>query len=146
MSEDDVTRTVATPWIGVGSDFGATAPDGPLFTGPVHPRAYGTFPRILGHYVRDLHALSLEDAVHKMTGVPAERMGLTERGQVREGWFADLAVFDPATVADRATFESPHQPAAGIRYVMVNGRLTMDDGRLTTERPGRPLRGPGYRP
>ncbi|HEY2805767.1 MAG TPA: D-aminoacylase [Gemmatimonadales bacterium] len=146
MSEDDVTRAVATPWIGVGSDFGATAPDGPLFAGPVHPRAYGTFPRILGHYVRDLHALTLEAAVHKMTGVAAERVGLKDRGQVREGYFADLAIFDPATVADRATFESPHQIAAGIRYVLVNGRLTMDDGRLTTERPGRALRGPGYNP
>ncbi len=146
MDEDDVTRTIGTPWIGVGSDFGATAPDGPLFAGPVHPRAYGTFPRILGHYVRDLHALTLEEAVHKMTGVPAERMGLAMRGLVQEGYFADLTLFDPRTVADRASFESPHQPAVGIRYVMVNGRLTMDDGRLTVERPGRPLRGPGFHP
>ncbi len=146
MSEDDVQEAVATPWIGVGSDFGATAPDGPLFTGPVHPRAYGTFPRILGHYVRELHALTLEAAIHKMTGVPAERMGLQERGLLREGYFADLAVFDPATIIDRATFESPHQPATGIRFVIVNGRFTLDEGRLTTERPGRALRGPGYRP
>jgi dihydroorotase/N-acyl-D-amino-acid deacylase len=146
MSEEDVQAAVATPWIGVGSDFGATAPDGPLFQGPVHPRAYGTFPRILGHYVRDLHALTLEAAVRKMTGVPAERLRLQERGLVREGYFADLTVFDPATVADRATFEQPHQAAAGIRYVLVNGRLTLDDGVLTGERPGRALRrsaGPG---
>ena len=146
MSEEDVTRAVATPWVGVGSDFGATAPDGPLFTGPVHPRAYGTFPRILGRYVREQHALTLEDAVHKMTGVPSERMHLDHRGELREDWFADITVFDPATVEDRATFENPHQVAAGISYVMVNGRLTLDGGHLTAERPGRALRGPGYRP
>lgn len=144
MDERDVTRTVATAWIGVGSDFGATAPDG-VFRGPVHPRAYGTFPRILGRYVRELRALPLETAIHKMTRVPAERMGLTDRGVLREGAFADVVVFDPATVGDRSTFDNTHQVATGIRYVMVNGRLTMDDGRLTAERPGRPLRGPGYR-
>ena len=146
MSEDDVRRAVSTPWIGVGSDFGATAPDGPLFTGPVHPRAYGTFPRILGRYVRDEHALTLEAAIHKMTEVPATRAGLQGRGVLREGAFADITIFDPATVADRATFESPHQAAAGIRHVIVNGVLTLEDGRLTPARPGRPLRGPGYRP
>lgn len=146
MSEADVRTAVATPWIGVGSDFGATAPDGPLFTGPVHPRAYGTFPRILGKYVREEHALTLEQAIHKMTQVPAARAGLVDRGVLREQAFADLAIFDPATVADRATFESPHQAAAGIRYVIVNGQLTLDDGQLTSARPGRPLRGPGYRP
>ena len=146
MSEADVRRAVSTPWIGVGSDFGATAPDGPLFTGPVHPRAYGTFARILGKYVREDHALTLEAAVHKMTGVPAQRAGLTDRGVIREGAFADITIFDPATVADRATFESPHQAATGIRYVIVNGALTFDDGRLTDARPGSPLRGPGYRP
>jgi len=143
MDERDVTRAVATEWIGVGSDFGATGPDG-VFRGPVHPRAYGTFPRILGRYVRDLRALSLEAAVHKMTGIPAQRMGLNARGLVREGYFADLVLFDPETVADQATFESTHQVSRGIRYVMVNGRLTMDDGQLTAERPGRPIRGPGW--
>jgi N-acyl-D-amino-acid deacylase len=146
MSEADVRATLEAPWIGVGSDFGATAPDGPLFNGPVHPRAYGTFPRILGHYVREEHVLTLETAVHKMTQVPAERAGLTGRGLLREGNFADITVFDPETVIDRATFESPHLPAAGIRYVLVNGRLSLDDGRLTDARPGRALRGPGYQP
>ena len=145
MSEADVRRAVATPWVGVGSDFGATAPDG-VFRGPVHPRAYGTFPRILGRYVREENALTLETAVLKMTGVPARRMGLTGRGEVREGNFADIVVFDPGTVADRSTFEDTHQASVGIRYVMVNGRLTMDDGRLTAERPGRPIRGPGWTP
>jgi dihydroorotase/N-acyl-D-amino-acid deacylase len=145
MSEADVRLAVATPWVGVGSDFGARAPDGPLFQGPVHPRAYGTFPRILGRYVREQGLLSLEAAVRKMTGVPAERVHLRERGLLREGWFADITVFDPATVADRATFEDSHQVSEGIRYVLVNGRFTLDEGRLTAERPGRALRGPGWR-
>jgi N-acyl-D-amino-acid deacylase len=145
MGEADVRAAVAAPWVGVGMDFGATAPDGPLNMRRVHPRAYGTFPRILGHYVREEHALTLETAVHKMTAVAAERMGLRERGVLREGWFADITVFDPNTIADRATFEDPHRPSAGVRYVMVNGQFTMDDGRLTGARPGRPLRGPGWR-
>ena len=144
MSEQDVRDAVAAPWVGVGSDFGATAPDGPLNMRRVHPRAYGTFPRILGRYVREEHALTLETAVHKMTAVAAEQTGLKDRGVLRPGAYADVTVFDPATIADRATFENPHQPAVGIRYVMVNGRLTLDDGHLTAERPGRALRGPGW--
>jgi len=145
MSESDVSAAVEAPWVGVGSDFGAVAPDGPLKMRRVHPRAYGTFPRILGHYVREEHALTLETAIRKMTAVAASRMGLRQRGLLTEGYFADITVFDPATVADRATFEDPHQPSVGIRYVMVNGHLTMDDGHLTGERPGRALRGPGWR-
>jgi len=145
MDESDVAAAIAAPWVGVGSDFGAVAPDGPLQMRRVHPRAYGTFPRILGHYVREEHALTLENAIRKMTAVAASRMGLRERGLLREGFFADITVFDPATIADRATFEDPHQPSVGVRYVMVNGRFTMDDGRLTSERPGRALRGPGWR-
>lgn len=145
MSEPDVRAAVSSPWVGVGSDFGATAPDGPLGLRKVHPRAYGTFPRILGRYVREERALTLEAAVRKMTGVAAERMGLPERGLLREGYFADLTVFDAGTVADRATFEDPSRPSEGIRYVTVNGRLTLDEGRVTGERPGRALRGPGWR-
>ncbi len=145
MGEADVRATIAAPWVGVGMDFGAVAPDGPLGMRVVHPRAYGTFPRILGRYVREEHALTLEVAVHKMSGVAAERMGLDHRGVLREGNYADITVFDPATVADRATFAHPHETATGIRYVLVNGRFTLDDGRLTLERPGRALRGPGWR-
>ena len=144
MSEADVRAAVAAPWVGVGMDFGAVAPDGPLDMRVVHPRAYGTFPRILGKYVREEHALTLEAAVRKMTGVAAERLGLGRRGLLREGYYADITVFDPATVADRATFAEPHQTSVGIRYVLVNGRFTLDDGKLTGERPGRPLRGPGW--
>jgi N-acyl-D-amino-acid deacylase len=144
MSEADVRTAIAAPWVGVGMDFGAVAADGPLDMRVVHPRAYGTFPRILGKYVREEHVLSLEAAIRKMTGVAAERLRLRERGTLREGNYADITVFDPATVADRATFENPHQPSVGIRYVLVNGRFTLDDGRLTGERPGRALRGPGW--
>jgi dihydroorotase/N-acyl-D-amino-acid deacylase len=144
MSEPDVRAAVAAPWVGVGMDFGAVAPDGPLHLRVVHPRAYGTFPRILGKYVREEHALTLEAAIRKMTGVAAERLGLRGRGILREGNYADITVFDPATVADRATYAEAHQPSVGIRYVIVNGRFTLDDGRLTGERPGRGLRGPGW--
>jgi N-acyl-D-amino-acid deacylase len=145
MSEADVAATIAAPWVGVGMDFGAVAPDGPLHMRQVHPRAYGTFPRLLGRYVREQRLLSLETAVHKMTAVPAERMGLRNRGVLRVGDFADITVFDPGTVADRATFAEPHRVSVGIRYVLVNGQLTLDEGRLTGARPGRPLRGPGWR-
>jgi dihydroorotase/N-acyl-D-amino-acid deacylase len=145
MSERDVRDAVAAPWLGVGSDFGATAPDGPLQMRRVHPRAYGTFPRILGRYVREERALTLEAAIRKMSAVAAERMGLARRGLLREGYCADITVFDPATIADRSSFEDPLQLSVGVRYVLVNGRFTMDDGRLTGERPGRPLRGPGWR-
>jgi len=145
MSEPDVRATVTAPWVGVGMDFGAVAPDGPLHMRVVHPRAYGTFPRILGTYVREERALTLEAAIHKMTGVAAERLGLRGRGTLREGNYADIAVFDPATVADRASYQDPHQPSVGVRYVIVNGRFTLDDGRITGERPGRALRGPGWR-
>jgi len=144
MSEQDVRLAVSTPWVAVGSDFGARAPDGPLAQ-PGHPRGYGTFPRVLGRYVREERALSLETAVRKMSGLAAERMGLRDRGLVRPGYYADLAVFDPGTVRDRATFESSSAISEGIRYVLVNGRFTLDDGRLTSERPGRALRGPGWR-
>jgi len=144
MSEPDVRLAVSTPWIAVGSDFGARAPDGPLAE-PGHPRGYGAFTRILGRYVREERALTLETAVRKMSGLAAERMGLRERGLVRAGFYADLAVFDPNTVRDRATFENSTAVSEGVRYVLVNGRFTLDEGRLTSERPGRALRGPGWR-
>ncbi len=145
MREADVAEAIRQPWIGVGSDRGASAPDGPLAAQPPHPRAYGTFPRILGRYVRDQGAVTLEAAVRKMTGIAADRFGLVERGYLRHGYFADITVFDPGTVTDRSTFEQPHQVSEGIRYVVVNGRFTLDEGLPTNERPGRPIRGPGWR-
>jgi len=140
-----VRAAVASPWVGVCTDFGAVAPDGRLGYRTVHPRAYGSFPRILAQYVRAESLLTLEAAVRKMTGVAADRFLLRERGYLRPGYFADITIFDQAEVQDRATF-SRALPSAGIRYVLVNGRFTLDDGRLTGLRPGRPLRGPGWRP
>ena len=138
ISEDDVQRIMKYPFTMVGSDgeipqFGVGAP---------HPRSYGTFVRVLGRYVRELHTITLEDAVHKMSGLPAQRLKLYDRGLIRPGMKADLAIFDPATVADKATFEKPHQYAVGVKWVIVNGKIVIDDGKLTSERPGRILYGP----
>lgn len=146
MHEEDLRAAMRTWWVAVNTDYGAVAPDGPLSTGRPHPRTYGSFPRILGHYVRDLGLMPLEMAVRKMTSLAAQRVGLVDRGLVRAGMYADVTVFDPATVADSATFENPHRASVGIRYVFVNGRAALREGRLTDARPGRGLRGPGYIP
>jgi dihydroorotase/N-acyl-D-amino-acid deacylase len=111
-----------------------------LGDGHPHPRWYGTFPRVLGHYARDLGVLTLEQAVHKMTALPAERIGLRERGQIRQGWHADLVIFDPETVIDRATFAEPHQYPVGIEWVIVNGALAVDGGEFRDARAGRVLK------
>ena len=140
MSEPDVQEAMKTWWVAVNTDFGGVAPDGPFGAQSAHPRAYGTFARILGRYVRDLKLMPLEFAVRKMTSLAAQRVGLKDRGLVRPGMFADITVFDPATVADRATFERPHQPSVGFAYVLVNGQVVLDHGRLTAARPGRGLR------
>jgi N-acyl-D-amino-acid deacylase len=136
LDEGDVRRILAHPHTAVASDGRLSTPG----DGHPHPRAYGTFPRVLGHYVREERVLTLEAAVHKMSGMPAARMGLTDRGVLREGAHADLAIFDPATVADRATFQAPHQYPAGIPFVIVNGRVVVDGGRYTGTRAGRVLR------
>jgi N-acyl-D-amino-acid deacylase len=138
IDEEDVERIMKYPFTMIGSDgeipqFGVGAP---------HPRSYGTFARVLGRYVRERHTLTLEDAVHKMSGLPAQRLKLYDRGLIRPGMKADLSIFDPATVADTATFEKPHQYAVGFKYVLVNGKIVIDDGKLTAERPGRVLYGP----
>jgi len=138
ISEEDLQRILKYPFTMIGSDgeipqFGSGAP---------HPRSYGTFVRVLGRYVRELHTITLEDAVHKMSGLPAQRLKLYDRGLIRPGMKADLAIFDPGTVADIATFEKPHQYAVGVKYVAVNGKIVIDDGKLTSQRPGRILYGP----
>ena len=145
MNEDDVQAAMKQWWVAVNTDFGGVAPDGPFGTQSAHPRSYGTFPRLLGHYSRDLKLFPLEFAVRKMTSLAAQRVGLADRGLVRAGMFADITVFNPATVIDRATFEQPHQTSVGIEYVLVNGQVVLRKGQLTSARPGRGLRGPGYR-
>jgi N-acyl-D-amino-acid deacylase len=128
-----------------GSDSPARAEDGPLSKSKAHPRAFGTFPRVLAKYVRDEHALRLEDAVRKMTSLAASRVGLMDRGVLRPGMMADITVFDPATIQDAATYSDPLRYALGVKDVFVNGHAVVLDGRITTERPGRALRGPGYK-
>jgi N-acyl-D-aspartate/D-glutamate deacylase len=139
LHEADLRRALVHPHVMVGSDGSSLAADGPLATGKPHPRSYGTFPRVLGRYVRDERVLSLESAIWKMTGLPARRLALRDRGVVAVGAKADLVVFDPATVADRATYENPHQYAAGIGDVVVNGRVVIAAGQHTGNLPGRVL-------
>jgi dihydroorotase/N-acyl-D-amino-acid deacylase len=145
MSEADLRAALREPFVSVCTDSGARATDGPLAGSKSHPRGWGSYPRVLSRYVRDERLLTLEQAVHKMTGQPAARVGLRDRGVLRAGAFADITVFDPARVRDRATFEEPNQYPEGVEYVVVNGQLEVDGGRRTHANAGRPLRGPGYR-
>ena len=141
MSEDDVVRIMRHPATMIASDG-----EVPTFgRGNPHPRSYGTFARVLGVYVREKSVLTLEEAVRRMTSLPAARIGLGDRGILRAGMKADMAVFDPARVADRATFEAPHQYAEGFQWVLVNGQVVFDGKDMTTARPGRVLYGPGKR-
>ncbi|MBZ5551783.1 MAG: D-aminoacylase [Acidobacteriia bacterium] len=146
MSEEDVRAALKIPWVAVDCDYGASNPTGVLADEKPHPRAYGTFPRILGKYVREEKVLPLEVAIEKMTSVAARRVGLRDRGLIKEGNFADLTLFDPGRVSDRATFENPHQFPVGIEYVLVNGRLELEHGEQNATLAGQPLRGPGYKP
>jgi dihydroorotase/N-acyl-D-amino-acid deacylase len=142
LDEEDVARIMRHPMVAHASDGRLSRPG----EGHPHPRAYGTFPRVLGHYVRELQVLSLESAIRKMTSLPAWRVGLTDRGRIVEGMVADLVIFDPATVADRGTFEDPHQYPIGIPYVLVRGVPVVDQGTFTAHRPGVVLRrSPGRR-
>jgi dihydroorotase/N-acyl-D-amino-acid deacylase len=145
MNEDDMKAALKSPLVSICTDSGSRATDGPLAGSKSHPRGWGTYPRILGRYVRDQKLMPLELAIHKMTGLPAANVGLKERGLVREGYFADITIFDPKTVIDRATFEDPNQYPVGINHVIVNGQLEVDNGKRTPALAGRPLRGPGYR-
>lgn len=144
MDEADVRTAVSNPIVTYGSDSEAQAEDGPLSKSKAHPRAFGTFPRVLGIYAREQHTMSMEEAVRKMTSLAASRVGLMDRGILRPGAFADIAVFDPKSIRDAATFSDPMHYSAGVRYVFVNGRPVLWDGAITEERPGRPLRGAGY--
>jgi N-acyl-D-amino-acid deacylase len=145
MSEDDVRTALRHPLVGVGTDSGAQAEDGRLSESKSHPRAWGSFPRILGRYVRDERLLTLEEAIRKMTSKAAARVHLPDRGLLRPGMAADITIFDPATIRDVSTFEDPKHYSVGVKHVLVNGRRVVADGIITSERPGRPLRGIGSR-
>ena len=146
MSEESVRRQIALPWMAFDSDESSQAPEGVFLRSNPHPRAYGTFARILGKYVRDEKALSLAEAVRRLSLFPAQNLNLRERGALRPGWVADVVVFDPATIQDHATYDQPHQYATGMRHVFVNGVAVIRDGEHTGAKPGRFVRGPGWRP
>jgi N-acyl-D-amino-acid deacylase len=144
MSEDDVRLAMQQPWVAIDTDYSGINNTGPLGESKSHPRAWGTFPRILGKYVREEKVLRLEEAIRKMTSLAAQRVKLRNRGMLKPDYFADVTIFDPETVIDVATFEDPNRPAVGIQYVLVNGVLALDQGKLTGQLGGRPLRGPAY--
>ena len=143
MSEENVKKELGKPWIAFGSDEASQAPEGVFLKSNPHPRAYGNFARVLGKYVRAEKVLPMSDAIHRLSGLPATNLGLDHRGFLNEGMFADVVVFDPATIADHATFEKPHQYATGVKHVFVNGAQVIKDGEHTGAKPGRALWGPG---
>jgi len=143
MSEDNVKKEITKPWISFGSDEASQAPEGVFLKSNPHPRAYGNFARVLGKYVRDEKAITLPEAIRRLSALPATNLGLDHRGFLKEGMFADVVMFDPATIADRATFEKPHQYAVGVKHVFVNGVQVLKDGEHTGAKPGRALWGPG---
>jgi len=144
MSEPDVALALQQPWTSVDNDSQGTAPDGILGREHPHPRAYGTFPRILRKYVREEHKLTLEDAIRKFTALPAQRMRLADRGVLKQGMWADVVIFDPDSFRDVATFDNPNQLAVGMSYVFVNGVPVIADGKMTNALPGKVVRGAGY--
>jgi dihydroorotase/N-acyl-D-amino-acid deacylase len=144
MSEPDVALALRQPWVSVDNDASGTSPEGILGQEHPHPRAYATFPRILRLYVREQHLLSLPDAIRKFTALAAQREHLADRGVIKEGMWADLVVFDPDSVADKATYEKPNQLSEGMQWVLVNGVPVIAEGKMTGARPGRVLYGEGY--
>jgi len=144
MSEENIKKKIALPWMSICSDAGSYATEGVFLNQSTHPRAYGSFARVIGKYVRDEKVISLEEGIYKLTGLPASNLKLIKRGLLKKGYFADLVVFDPATVQDHATFEKPHQYATGVIHVWVNGVQVLKDGNHTGAFPGRVVKGPGY--
>jgi dihydroorotase/N-acyl-D-amino-acid deacylase len=142
-SDSNIAIQVKLPYMKFGTDAGGYDPDSVKFA--THPRSYGTYPRILGRFVREQKLLTLEDAVRKMTGATAARLSIRDRGELKEGYFADVMIFDANTIIDRATYERPHQLSVGVMHVLVNGVAVVADGRITGLKPGRIVRGPGYR-
>jgi N-acyl-D-amino-acid deacylase len=143
MSEDNLKKQIRLPWVSFGSDAASVAPEGDVLKSAAHPRTYGNFARLLGKYVRDEKVISLSEAVRRLTSLPATNLGLAHRGFLRPGMFADVVIFDPQTIADRATFENPHQLSVGMHHVFVNGTPVLKDGESTGAKPGRALWGPG---
>ncbi|MEO7742982.1 MAG: D-aminoacylase [Usitatibacter sp.] len=143
MSEENLVKQLKRPWVAISSDGASMAPEGAFLDSSTHPRAYGNFARLLGKYVREEKVITLADAIHRMTGLPASNLRIDRRGLLKEGNFADVVVFDPATVADRATFDNPHQYAIGMKHVLVNGTAVIADGEHTGAKPGRAVWGPG---
>jgi N-acyl-D-amino-acid deacylase len=143
ISEENIRKEIALPWVSFGSDASSMAPEPPFAKSSTHPRAYGNFARLLGKYVREEKVIPLQEAVRRLSGLPATNLELDRRGFIREGMFADVVVFDPATIADRATFEQPHQYAVGMRHVFVNGTQVLKNGEHTGAKPGRALWGVG---
>jgi N-acyl-D-amino-acid deacylase len=143
MTEENVKKEIAKPWVSFGSDEASQAPEGNFLKSNCHPRAYGNFARVLGKYVREEKILTLEQAIRKLSGLPATNLGLDHRGFVQQGMFADVVVFDPATIGDRATFDKPHQYSVGMKHVFVNGAQVLKDGEHTGAKPGKAILGPG---
>jgi N-acyl-D-amino-acid deacylase len=146
MSEDNVKKQIALPWVSFDSDAESLAPEGVFLESNPHPRAYGNFSRLLGRYVREENVIPLEEAIRRLTSLPATNLAIQRRGRLAPGYFADVVVFDPATITDHATFEEPHQLATGMVHVFVNGEQVLRDGEHTGATPGRVVRGPGWKP
>jgi len=144
MSEDNVREQLKLPWMSFGSDAGAVAPEGEVLEQGAHPRGYGNFARLLGHYVRDEQVISLEEAIYKLSSLPAQNLKVMDRGLLAEDYLADVVVFDPTSIGDHATFADPHQLSTGVLHVFVNGEQVLRDGQHTGALPGRVVRGPGY--
>jgi N-acyl-D-amino-acid deacylase len=145
MSEDNVKAQMKLPWMSFGSDAAAVAPEGKVLEQGAHPRTYGNFARVLGKYVRDEKVITLEDAIYKLTALPASNLKIPDRGKLQKDFFADVVIFDPKTISDHATFAEPHQLSTGVSQVWVNGQQVLKDGEHTGALPGRVVRGPGYR-
>jgi len=145
MSEENVKRNIKLPYVSFCSDAGSIAAEGMFLENNVHPRAYGSFARLLGKYVREEKVIPLEEAIRKLTSLPCENLGIKKRGRLRAGYFADLVIFDPATIKDHATFEKPHQYSQGVIHVVVNGIQVIKAGQHTGAKPGRAVRGPGWK-
>ena len=144
MSEENVKKQIKLPWVSFCSDAASLAPEGFFSKSNVHPRAYGSFARLLGKYVREEKLILLPEAIKRLTSLPAENLKLDRRGKLQNGYFADVVVFDPNTITDHATFEKPHQYATGMVHVFVNGIQVLKDGEHTGAKPGRIVRGPGW--